>query len=278
MIYRLAFFVLCLLPLSVHADTSYLQYVNTLQGTNSNPGLSHGGTLPMVGSPWPMLQWSVQTESSDFWEGGGWWFQSTGKAINGFRATRQPSPWMGDYGQFSLMPETGELHVVKKDRESTYDINASVFKPDYCQVDLNRYNITGEMTATERCAVMRFTYHDGDTGRLIIDPGRKKYPAHIEIDGRTIRGYSSANNGGVPNGWKAYFVIHLDRDVTATGGFDQVSITHPGDKSADGDTHVGMYVEFKTSDNRTMELPIGTSYISYEQAELNLKRGNRWRI
>jgi predicted alpha-1,2-mannosidase len=260
------------MPLSLRAQTPLLQYVNTLQGTDSNPGLSHGGTLPMVGSPWPMLQWSPQTETSDFWEGGGWWFQSTGAAINGFRATRQPSPWMGDYGQFSLMPATGGLHISKKDRESAYDINSSIFKPDYCRIDLKRYNITAEMTAAERCAVMRFTYHDGDTGRLIIDPGRKKYAAHVELDGRTLRGYSTANNGGVPDGWKAYFVMHLDRDVTATGGFDHVSQAHPGDKSADGDSHIGMYVEFGVADKRTIEIPVGTSYISYDQAELNLKR------
>ena len=228
--------------------------------------------MPLVGSPWPMLQWSPQTESSDFWEGGGWWFQSTAPAINGFRATRQPSPWMGDYGQLSLMPENGNLHLSKKDRESAYDINASIFKPDYCRIDLKRYNITTEMTAAERCAVMRVTYHDGNTGRLIIDPGRKNFPAHVELDGRTIRGYSEANNGGVPAGWKGYFVIHLDRDVTATGGFDHVSQAHAGEKSADGDSHIGMYVEFNIGDKRLVEIPIGTSYISYDQAELNLKR------
>jgi predicted alpha-1,2-mannosidase len=261
-----------LLPIPLLAQTSLLQYTNTLQGTDSNAGFSHGGTLPLVGSPWPMLQWSPQTESNDFWEGGGWWFQSTGKAINGFRATRQPSPWMGDYGQFSLMPETGDLKIAKNERESPYDINASIFKPDYCRIDLKRYNITAEMTAAERCAVMRFTYHDQSTGRLIIDPGRKGFSAHVELNGRTIRGFSCANNGGVPNGWKAYFVIHLDRDVTVSGTFDRVSQPHPGEKSIDGDTHVGMYVEFAIGDNRAVEIPIGTSYISYDQAELNLKR------
>ena len=264
--------MILLFPLSLRAQTSLLQYVNTLQGTDSNPGFSHGGTLPMVGAPWPMLQWAPQTETSDFWEGGGWWFQSTAPAINGLRATRQSSPWMGDYGQFSLMPQTGDLHVSKQDRQSPYDINASTFKPDYCRVDLTRFNVTAELTAAERCAVMRFTYHEGDTGRLIIDPGRKKFDAHVEIDGRTIKGYSTANNGGVPKGWKAFFIMHLDRDVTASGSFDHVSEVHAGNKSADGDSHVGMYLEFKVGDNRTVEIPIGTSYISYDQAELNLKR------
>src|SRR5580693_585800 len=122
---RLALCIACMIPLSVSAQVPLLQYVNPLQGTDSRPSLSHGGTLPLVGSPWPMVQWSPQTETGDFWEGGGWWFQSTAPAINGFRATRQPSPWMGDYGQFSLMPSTGDLRVARKDRESPYDIKAS---------------------------------------------------------------------------------------------------------------------------------------------------------
>lgn len=259
------------MPLSLRAEP-LLQYVNTLQGTDSNPGLSHGGTLPLVGAPWPMLQWAPQTEAGDFWEGGGWWFQSTAPEINGFRATRQPSPWIGDYGQFSVMPATGELHVARKDRKSPYDINASTFKPDYCRIDLQRYDISAELTAAERCAVMRFTYHSGNIGRLIIDPSRKKFASHVELEGRTLRGYSTANNGGVPAGWKAFFVIHLDRDITAAGTFDHSTEVHPGDRSIDGNTQLGIYVEFPLGAKRTVEIPIGTSYISYEQAELNLKR------
>ena len=257
---------------TLHAQNSPLKYVNTLQGTESSFSYSHGGTLPMVGSPWPMLQWSPQTETGDFWEGGGWWFQSTAKSINGFRATRQPSPWMGDYGEFALMPATGDLAVTRQDRQSEYDINDSIFKPDYCRIELKRYNILVELTAAERCAVMRFTYTIGTTGRLVVDPGRNKFKAHVELDGRTIRGYTTANNGGVPAGWKAYFVIHLDRDVTASGTFDHVSHVHPGEKSVDGDNHVGLYVEFPTDAARTIEVPVGTSYISYTQAELNLTR------
>jgi predicted alpha-1,2-mannosidase len=269
--YRLSFLILCIMSNTLQAS-SLLQYVNTLQGTDSRFTYSHGATLPLVGAPWPMLQWSPQTENSDEWEGGGWWFQSTVPSVNGFRATRQPSPWMGDYGEFSLMPTSGDLTVTKRDRSSGYDINASIFKPDYCRIELQRYHITAELTAAERCAVLRFTYKTGDTGRLIVDPGRTKFLAHVELDGRTIRGYSTANNGGVPAGWKAFFVIHLDRDVTAMGAFDQGTNIHAGQKSIEGKSHVGLYVEFPVNTHRTIELPVGTSYISYDQAELNLTR------
>src|SRR5476651_1620251 len=74
-------------------DIGLVGYVNILQGTDSSGGLSHGNTLPLVGMPWGMLDWSIENA------GGSWFFQPNGK-IDGLQATHQPSPWIGDYGQF----------------------------------------------------------------------------------------------------------------------------------------------------------------------------------
>lgn len=243
-----------------------LDQVSTLQGTNSNIGMSHGATLPLVAPPWPMTQWVPQTYRGEFFETGGWWFQSEGREIYGLRATHQPSPWMGDYGYFSIQPTTGDRVADPQKRASAYDRDASTFRPDYISLDLKRYNVKAELTASERCSVMRFTFNEGDTGRLFIDPARV---SHVEIDGRTIRGYSTQNNGGVPKGWKAYFVAKLDRDPTAVGTFDEKHQFSDA-KTIDGD-RIGAFVEFKTAGERTVTLHVATSYISYEQAELNLK-------
>lgn len=243
--------------------------VNTLQGTDADIGMSHGATLPLVGPPWPMTHWAPQTFYSREWfETGGWWFQASGTQIYGFRATHQPSPWMGDYGQFVVMPQTGKLKAMPEDRVSPYDRTSGTFKPHRLKLFLDRYNIDAELTASERCGVMRFTFNEGDTGRIIFDPARV---SHIEIDGRTLRGYTTANNGGVPKNWKAYFVATLDRDVTAFGTVDHDGKVNANATAIDGD-RVKAYLEFKTVDARAVELAIATSFISYEQAELNLKR------
>ncbi|HZZ43920.1 MAG TPA: GH92 family glycosyl hydrolase [Tepidisphaeraceae bacterium] len=216
--------------------------VNPLQGTDSVSSLSHGNTLPLAGVPWGMTNWTVQTG------GGNWFFQYGAKQVQGFRATRQPSPWMGDYGQFTLMPETGELQTNAEKRAAEYDVNASVFRPDYLKVELKRYAVTAELTATERCAAARFTFQQGDTGRLIIDPAGE---GKVEVVGREIRGYSKAAHGGVPGNFAGYFVIEMDRDLTKTGT---------------------KYVEFSVAEARQVNVKIGTSYISLEQAEMNLRR------
>jgi predicted alpha-1,2-mannosidase len=233
-------------------------YVNILQGTESRPGLSHGNTLPLVGMPWGMIDWSMENGK------GSWFFFPNGK-IDGFRATHQPSPWIGDYGQFVLMPQSGDLQMERGSRVSEYDTGSAICRPDYEKIDIKKGDITSELTATERCAVFRFTYHQGETGRLILDAAG---PSEIKIEGRTIRGLSRANNGGVSGNFASYFVIQLDRDLAKSDTYVNNSAT--GAASGKGD-NMAAVLEFKVASDSPVELRVGTSLISWEQAEQNLR-------
>ncbi|HUD46060.1 MAG TPA: GH92 family glycosyl hydrolase [Candidatus Baltobacteraceae bacterium] len=236
-----------------------LGFVNILQGTDSRFELSCGNTLPLVGAPWGMTDWSIENAK------GSWYFQPNGN-IDGFRATRQPSPWIGDYGQFVLMPQSGELQMDAEGRMSRYDTNTSVLRPDYEKLELKRGGITAELTATERSAVFRLTYHQGHIGRLILNAYGE---SEINIEGRTIRGYGKSNNGGVPGNFASYFVINLDRDITKADVY--IAKAPTGASSGKGDD-VAAYVEFHVAQDRPVELQVGTSLISWEQASLNLQR------
>jgi len=234
--------------------TRPLDCVNILQGTDSNFDLSHGNTLPLVGVPWGMTDWSIENAT------GNWFFHPVAK-IDGFRATHQPSPWMGDYGQFVLMPQSGELRLDAGARMVDYDAGTSVLGPDYEKLELKGERITAELTATERCAVFRFTFGRGGPGRLIVDAGG---PSGIEIVGRAVRGFSRANTGGVPGGFATYFVIELDRDITGKA----VIVGHgaPGESG-----EASSYVEFAALPGERVEARVGTSFIGWEQAERNLR-------
>jgi predicted alpha-1,2-mannosidase len=233
-----------------------LDEVNTLQGTDSVDSFSHGNTLPLVGVPWGMIDWAPQTSS------GRWFFTYKGKKIEGLRATHQPSPWMGDYGQFVLMPQTGKLAVTAGGRASPYDVDAGTWKPDYLRLDLTHYNVSAELTATERCSIARLTFHEGDSGRLIVTPPER---GKIEVKGRTIFGCSLQ-----PESFGTFFVLELDREVQSFGTFenDRVFEGQPA-RSGRG---VGAYVNFQTSDNKTVVVKVGTSNIDQKQAEQNLAR------
>lgn len=251
--------------LSVRADEikspeggGLLDYVNILQGTDSSFKLSHGNTLPLVGMPWGMIDWSIENEN------GSWFFQPNG-TIDGFRATHQPSPWIADYGQFVLMPQVGDLQMDARARVSEYDTRTSILRPDYEKLDLKRGLITAELTATERSAVFRFAFHQGQSARLILNAFGE---SEIKIDGRTIRGLSRANSGGVAGNFASYFVIKLDRDIAKSDVL--VNNTATGNSSGKGN-NVTAYVEFKTTPDYPVELRVGASLISWEQAEQNLQ-------
>lgn len=258
-------FVLALaaLPLALAAASGptaegLLQYVNPLQGTDSINKFSHGNTLPLVGTPWGMTDWSPQTCGDNNTR---WFFQYAVRKIVGFRATHQPSPWMGDYGHFMVMPETGPLVVGAEDRAADYDLQNSVYRPDYLRITLPRYGVTTELTASERCAVLRMSFKGAREGRLLIDPAGE---SSVEIVGRRFQGCTKAHSNPVAENYATYFVGELDRDISRSGTF-----AGGAEKEAERPTRgprLGGYIEFDTAAKPVVEVRIATSHISLAQA------------
>ena len=145
-IYRKLFFIsaiLCGLPL--FAKFSPVDYVNPLVGTQSKYELSTGNTYPAIAMPWGMNFWTPQTGDM----GDGWTYTYTADKIKGFKQTHQPSPWMNDYGQFSIMPVTGGVVFDQNQRASWFSHKAEVAKPYYYSVYLADHDVTTEMTVTD---------------------------------------------------------------------------------------------------------------------------------
>ena len=79
---------------------NYVDYVSPLVGTQSTFELSTGNTYPAIARPWGMNFGLLKPEKM----GDGWQYTYTATKIRGFKQTHQPSPWINDYGQFSIMP------------------------------------------------------------------------------------------------------------------------------------------------------------------------------
>ena len=105
--------------------TDPVEWVNPLMGTDSKPSLSNGNTYPSICVPWGMNFWTPQTGKM----GDGWAYTYASDKIRGFKQTHQPSPWMNDYGQFSIMPVTGKLKYREDDRASWFSHKAEISKP-----------------------------------------------------------------------------------------------------------------------------------------------------
>ena len=163
---------------SVSAQKNLVDYVSTLQGTNSSWDLSYGNTYPTTALPFPMHSWSPQTGKN----GDGWKYTYVAAAIRGFQEVHQCSPWMGDYGVFSLMPVAGKLVVNENERASSFTHENEIAKPSYYKVKFDN-GITSEMAPTERGAHMRFSFPRSKEAFIVFDGYTKfsQVPGNIFI-------------------------------------------------------------------------------------------------
>lgn len=255
----------CLSTIGAQTNLEPVDYVNPLTGTLSKFELSTGNNYPVIARPWGMNFWSPQTGEM----GNGWMYTYTADKIRGFKQTHQPSPWMNDYGQFSLMPITGKVTFDQDKRASWFSHKAEIAKPYYYKVYLADYDITTEITPTSRAAVFRFTFPENDKSYVIIDAFDRGSYVKIVSGENKIIGYTTRNSGGVPDNFKNYFVIKFDKPFTytATAGDGEI---RKNELEAQED-HAGAIIGFKTSRGEVVHARVASSFISYEQAELNLK-------
>ena len=239
--------------------------VNPLMGTDSNHSLSNGNTYPAIARPWGMNFWTPQTGKM----GNGWGYTYDATKIRGIKQTHQPSPWINDYAAFSFMAVTGELKYKEDERASWFSHKAETTKPHYYKVYLADYDVTAEVTPTDRAASFRFTFPENDNSYLLLDGFDGGSMVKIIPEERKIIGYCQNNHGGVPANFRNHFVALFDKDfeITKTWAEDKLSDS----KEAEG-FHVGGIIGFKTKKSEQVNVKVASSFISLEQAELNLNR------
>ncbi|MCW3089992.1 MAG: alpha-mannosidase [Ferruginibacter sp.] len=245
--------------------TDPVEWVNPLMGTDSKHELSTGNTYPAIGVPWGMNLWSPQTGKM----GDGWMYTYTANKIRGFKQTHQPSPWMNDYGQFSIMPVNG-LKLNPDARESWFSHKAEVSKPYYYSVYLADYNITTEITPSERAAQFRFTFGKSDSSYIIIDAFDKGSFVKIIPSERKVVGYNTRHSSGKLENFKNYFVIQFDKAFASTGVWDGKAYMEGTNELQTN--HTAAIIGFKTNAGEKINAKVASSFISAEQAQLNLSR------
>ncbi|MDE6248200.1 MAG: GH92 family glycosyl hydrolase [Paramuribaculum sp.] len=244
---------------------SPVDYVSTLVGTQSKHSLSTGNTYPAIAMPWGMNFWTPQTGKM----GDGWTYTYDADKIRGFKQTHQPSPWINDYGQFSIMPVVGAPVFDEDDRASWFSHKAEVATPYYYSTYLADYDVVTEITPTDRAAILRFTFPATDDAYIVVDAFDNGSSITILPEENKVIGYTTKNSGGVPDNFRNYFVIEFDKpfDYTATVADGTI------DTSALSATvgHAGAIVGFKASRGEQVCARVASSFISPEQAQLNLE-------
>ena len=256
---------LTLFPLRALAMKNPVDYVNPLVGTMSKFELSTGNTYPVIACPWGMNFWTPQTGNM----GDGWVYTYTADKIKGFKQTHQPSPWMNDYGQFSIMPITGKVTFDQNRRASWFSHKAEIAKPYYYSVYLADHDVTTEIAPTSRAAMFRFTFPENENSYVVVDAFDHGSYVKIIPEENKIIGYTTRNSGGVPDNFKNYFVVVFDKPFTyyAAVGDSEIRKNELEAK----ENHAGGIIGFATKRGEIVHARVASSFISHEQADLNLK-------
>ncbi len=248
---------------AVPYEKKYADYVNPLMGTLSEIQLSTGNTYPAIARPWGMNFWMPQTGKM----GNGWAYVYDHYRLRGFKQTHQPSPWINDYGQFSIMPVVGNK-ITEEERASWFSHKAEIAKPYYYSVYLAEHDILTEITPTERAAFFRMTFPESDESRIVIDAFDRGSYIRILPEENKIIGYTTRNSGGVPQNFKNYFVILLDKPLEYYAVWKDGKLCEGKELT---DNHVGAIIGFKTRRGEKIHARVASSFIGFEQAERNLE-------
>lgn len=242
-----------------------VEYVSPLVGTQSTFELSTGNTYPAIARPWGMNFWTPQTGKM----GDGWQYVYTANKIRGFKQTHQPSPWINDYGQFVIMPVVGSPEFDQDKRASWFSHKGEIAKAYYYKVYLAEHDVVTELTPTDRAALFRFTFPENDHSYIVVDALDKGSYVKVIPEENKIIGYTTKNSGGVPDNFKNYFIIQFDKPFTYKATFANGTLSE-GNVEQQAN-HAGAVIGFKTKKGEIVHAKVASSFISYEQAAINMK-------
>jgi predicted alpha-1,2-mannosidase len=261
------------------AHAGNVDYVNPYIGTADVPndgGAEYGGTMPFVEPPFAMTSWTPQTRVNRKPGIASYNYKDT--SLFGFMGTHQAAIWMGDYGYVSLMPEVDSIKTRENERRLYFSHKDEVVSPYYYSVSMDAgesRKIKSEMTATEHCAILRFTYPRNTNASMVVEATRQGVTGEVAVNaiGQEITGYNpdridaKLTSLQLPN-FKGYFVVQINRPFAGFGTWQDRTVNPGATNTLAKD--VGAYATFATAQNDVIEVKVGTSFISLDQARANL--------
>lgn len=243
-------------------------YVNIKQGTKSSYNYSNGNTLPLISMPFGMAAWSPQTKA----EKAGWYYHPEDRHLFGLRLTRQPSPWIRDYGHLLFAPQSGPMSDGRERQSSSFRQDEMELRPNYVRARLRRYRTEIELSPTMRCGAMRLTYHERDRARFMVDLIEGHGRLVVDTQAGEVHGYTNANSGGASDAFVMYFCLKFDAAIsTENSAIIDSAGNSLGNKGATGEGLVA-YVGFELPSSGIVNAVFASSFISLEQARLNAER------
>ncbi len=265
-------------------NTTLVDYVDPLIGTAPSTTISalkHGEgsennaqVIPAVTVPFGMTNWTPQTSFDETKCIAPYYY--TDSIINGFRG----SHWLSgscvqDYGSMTIMPLSGKLTCMTELRGSKYNHDKEKATPYKYTVYLDDYEIQTEVTATTRCGKLRFRFDKDAPAYIVVNPNSDESQGYIKVnvERNEIVGYNPVHRiyqgWGEPAGFSGYFVVRFSQPFKSWG-VSQKEQKFENKTELKNLEQIGAYASFEIPKNRIIEVSIGTSFTSIEQARKNL--------
>ena len=202
------------------------------------------------------------------------------KKIMGFSHTRLSGTGAMEGGQFRVIPSVGKKSFVNymEGKYNHFSHSDEIAFPGYYSVIFQKKEILAELTASIRVGVHRYTFAKNETPHILIDvastfQGKTEegevnvFPGKNEITG-AIKTFGTFS--GRYGGLKIYFVAQTDKPFENYQVWSDEEILL-GKSSAKGNK-TGVDIQFSKSEkDLTVELKLGISYVSIENARKNLE-------
>ncbi|PSS18931.1 hypothetical protein PHLCEN_2v3147 [Hermanssonia centrifuga] len=264
--------------------------VDPLIGNGGDSPNGSGGMIPSTAPPFAMTRWVAQTRQNYVSVTP---YNYTDNSVHGFQGTHQPAIWMGESGQIVVVPGAGDVKAVFEERGMAFSHTEEVITPSYYSVELDAIEggtIISEQSATSRVGHLRFTFNDTERPYILIeasrasvmgsaDPNNLTYP-HGAVDIEPVRNEITGHNkerqdfiiGPNPaTKFAGYFCARFSEPVVEWGtASNSDARVVPGQRVRSG-SQVSAYVRFDES-IKTVEVRVGVSFISVDQARRNLDR------
>lgn len=240
-----------------------IDLVNTKQGSASIHRFSNGNALPLVERPFGMAAFCPQTCGDERW-----YYHPTHHSFEGLRITHQPSPWIADYGTVIFMPQNGRPQFSGDSRWSGFRPEETEIRPDYFHVFLQRYRIDFEAAPAVRGGKLRVTFgYDTDNWFSVLP--LKDYSEFEYLPGENmLRGIVTNCRGEGEDNFRMYFVVKFgDGEISAAENLAATSSSVSVCNEIKGE-NCGIHLKAL---GKNINAEVSTSYISYEQALLNMK-------
>ncbi len=241
----------------------YCNYVNTKQGSKSTGRYSNGNTLPLVQLPFGMAAFAPQTNNDTRW-----YYHPESRSLEGIRLTHQPSPWIADYGAFVFIPQNRMIAAEAGRRWSGFRPEEAILTPYYLRTRFLRSRADFELSPSERGAVIKISFDEDIDNFLSVLPVKGNYSYRFDAKSNTLYASTDMHMTGEAVKFRNYLVMKFPEgsvDVKKT----QINI---GNKFLCGTKcrgkKSGIHIALT---NKSTEIKLATSYISFRQAELNLE-------